>query len=66
MYNRYSEQAVYNFTKRMTLTLVFPGETFENGWLWTTAFEQSKRAACNVIQFLTIKIPLDILLYRKT
>ena len=62
VYNRYSEQLVCNLTKRMTLPLVFPGEIFENGWLWTAASEQSKTAACNVIRFLTIKISFGILL----
>ena len=43
VYNRYSEQSVCNLTKRMTLPPVFPGEIFENEWLWTAASEQSKR-----------------------
>ena len=43
-------------TKKKNLPPVFSGEIFENGWVWTAAFEQSKIAACNVIRFLTIKI----------
>ena len=62
VYNRHSEQPVCNLTKRRTLPPVFPGEIFENGWLWTAASEQSKIAACNVIRFLTIKISFRILL----
>ena len=62
VYNRHSEQSVCNLTKRSTLPPVFPGEIFENGWLWTAASEQSKIAACNVIQFLTIKIFFRIFL----
>ena len=30
--------------KRKTLPLVFSGEIFENGWLWTAASEESKRS----------------------
>ena len=45
-----------NLTKRRTVPPVFSREMFENRWLWTTASEQSKIAACNVIQFLAIKI----------
>ena len=66
VYNRYPEQSVCNLTKRRTLPPVFPGEIFENGWLWTTASEQSEIAACNVIRFLTIKTCFRILLYRNT
>ena len=42
VYNPYSEQPVFNLTKRRTLPPVFSGEIFENGWLWTAASEQSK------------------------
>ena len=41
--NRYSKQPVCNLTKRRTPPPVFSGEIFENGWLWTSASEQSKR-----------------------
>ena len=43
-------------SQRRTLTPVFSGKVFENGWLWMAASEQSETAACNVIWFLTIKI----------
>ena len=43
VYNRYSEQSVWNLTKRRTLPPVFSGKIFENGWLWTAASEQSKQ-----------------------
>ena len=43
VYNRYSERTVCNLTKRKTPPPVFSGEIFKNGWLWTAAFEQSKR-----------------------
>ena len=62
VYNHYSEQPIYNLTKRRNLPPLFSREIFENGWLWTAASEQSKIAACNVIQFLTIKISFRILL----
>ena len=62
VYNRYSDQPVCNLTKRGTPPPVFSGEIFENGWLWMAASEQSKIAACNVIQFLTIKICFGIIL----
>ena len=39
---------------------MFPGEIFENGWLRTAASEQSDIIACDVIQFLTIKVYLGI------
>ena len=48
--------------KHSTLPPVVFGEIFENGWLWTAASEQSKIAACNVIQFLTIKNCFGIML----
>ena len=41
VYNHSSEQPVCNLTKRMILLLIFPGEIFKNGWLWTAAFERS-------------------------
>ena len=55
---RYSEQSesVCNLTKRRNQQPVFSGEIFENGWLWTAATEQSQITACDVIQFVTIKI----------
>ena len=59
--NRYSEQSLCNLAKRRTLPPVFSGEIFENGWLWTAAFEESEIAAFNVILFLTMKIYLGIL-----
>ena len=62
VYNRYSELSVCNLTKKRTLTLVFSGEIFENGWLWTATSKLSKTAACNVTQFLTIKISFGIML----
>ena len=62
VYNRYSGQSVCNLTKRTTLPPVFSGEIFENGWLWTAAFEQFEIATCNVIRFLTIKVSFGILL----
>ena len=43
VYNRYSEQPICNLAKRRTLPPIFSGESFENGWLWTAASEQSKR-----------------------
>ena len=49
-----------NLTKRRTLPPVFSEEIFENKWLWVAASERSKIAACNVIQFLTIKISFGI------
>ena len=42
IYNRYSEQSVYNLTKRRTLPPVFSRDIFKNGWLWTAASEQSE------------------------
>ena len=39
---------------------MFPGEIFENGWLWTATSEQSEITSCNVIQFLTVKIYFGI------
>ena len=56
VYNCYCEQSFCNLTKRRTLPPVFSGEILESGWLWRAASEQSKIAACNVIQFLTIKV----------
>ena len=44
----------------MTRPPFFSGEIFENGWLRTTAAEQSEITACDVIQFLTVKISLGI------
>ena len=41
VYNCQSEQLICNLTKRRTLTPVFSGEIFENGWLRTAASEQS-------------------------
>ena len=35
VYNHHSEQSVCNLTIKRTLPPVFPGEIFENGWLWT-------------------------------
>ena len=32
VYNRYSEQSVYNLTKRRTLTPLFSGEIFKYRW----------------------------------
>ena len=43
VYNRYSEQSVYNLTRWMTLPPLFFGEIFENVWLRIVASEQSKR-----------------------
>ena len=40
--NCQSEQLVCNLTKRRTLTPVFSGDIFENGWLRRAASEQSK------------------------
>ena len=62
VYYRYSEQSVYNLTKRMTLQPVFSGEIFENGWFRTAGSEQLEITTCDVIQFLTIKISFYILL----
>ena len=62
VYNCYSEQPVCNLFKRRTLSPVFSGEIFENGWLWTAISEQSKIAACNVIRFLTTNISFCIIL----
>ena len=56
VYNRYSEQPLYNLTKRRTVPPVFFGEIFKNGWLWIAASEQSKIVTCNVILLPTIKI----------
>ena len=64
IYYCYSEQSICNLAKRRTLQLIFSGEIFENGWLRTAASEQSDITACDVIQFLTIKISLGILLQR--
>ena len=61
VYNCFSKQSLCNLTKRMTLPLLFPGEIFQNGWLWTAASEQSRIAACNFIRFLRIKIFFRIL-----
>ena len=43
---------------------MFPGEIFENRWLRTAATEQSEITACDVIQFLTIKVSFGIPLQR--
>ena len=64
VYYCYSEQSICNLTKRRTLQLIFSGEIFENGWLRTAAFEQSDITACDVTQFLTIKISFGILSQR--
>ena len=56
----YSGLSVCNLTKGRTLQPVFLGEIFENGWLRTAASEQSEITACDVIQFLTIKIYFGI------
>ena len=42
---------------------MFPGETFESGWLRTAVSEQSEITVCDVIQFLTMKIYFGIPLY---
>ena len=42
MLNGYSQQSVCNLTKRRTVSPAFSGKTFENGWLWTRASEQSE------------------------
>ena len=55
-----SEQSVCNLKKRRTEQPVFSGEIFENGWLRTATTGQSKMTACNVIQFLTMKISFRI------
>ena len=47
----YSEQSVCNLTERRTLPLVFSGEIFENEQLQTAASDQSKVAACSIINF---------------
>ena len=35
---------------------MFSGEIFENGWLWMAATEQTEITACDVVQFLSMKI----------
>ena len=35
--------------KRKTLPLVFSGEIFENGWLWTAASEESNRSGVALV-----------------
>ena len=56
VYNYHFEQSVCNLTKRRILPLVFSGKIFKNEGLCTAAPEQFKKAAGNVIQFLTIKV----------
>ena len=60
----YSENSAGNLTKRRTQQTVFSGKKFENGWLRTAATEQSEITACDVIQFLTMKISFGIPLQR--
>ena len=43
---------------------MFSGENFENGWLRIAATEQPGITACDVIQFLTMKISFGIPLKR--
>ena len=62
VYNRYSEHSVCNLTKRRSVQTKFSEESFENRWLYMAPSEQSEIAACNVIQFLTIKISFGNLL----
>ena len=60
LHYRYSEQSACNLTKRMTQQPVFSRKFFENGWLRTATTEQSEITACDVIQFLTMKISFGI------
>ena len=60
LHYRYSEQSVCNLSKRRTRQPVSSGEIFENGWLRTAPTEQSEITACDIIQFLTMKISFGI------
>ena len=51
VYNRYSGQPVYYFTKRRTPPPVFSGNIFENGWLLTAALKSpSERFYENILR----------------
>ena len=59
VYDRYSEQSLYNLTKRRTVTPEFSGEMFKNGWLWCmAASEQCEIAACYLYTFITPDLTL--------
>ena len=52
--------------KRRALPLVFSGEIFENGWLWTAASEESKRSGVALLNNRYFKQSVCNLTKRRT